>query len=513
MKITKSQLKELIRHTIVDLTEKTFGSKAQYDAYRKKHNLKPDSKHKVAGKTVTVRDTKKMSKKAKSLGDRMADKLNKRMADLEKKRKQGTMKNPFSKESPAYEPKQKEIDKDDVGGPSYPNVKKGVKTSKQAKGKDKPAFVKPSTTGQGYSYDEPSHADDVESNWDKSSKEFESLEDKHGVRIDDQSDWSGIENNPRGEYSVSGKNSEDPGDGFSIYSTVETGVDGESYEGNKNIITFPQDDDPFGGQVELEFNSIGDAKEALDKILGDKKIKSALDGGRADMANNKDYIKKQVEKLGGKTIRETKMAKLKDILSEAFEDRPQIDKYKVVEGVKNFGIVGKQLYNNNNIVEIAKQLSEVAESAHNHILGEQDDWFDKVSVNKNMKSLKGSVVEFQKTAKEAQALNQRLTALYEDMGHVLNRYYDIDEAHVYGHDDEDSELEEKELDKVDPSKVEPEDDFKDREDKDIDNDGDVDDSDEYLHKKRQAITKAIKKESSLGGVVGIPALGDILKGK
>ena len=92
MKVTKSQLKELIRHTIVDLTEKTFGSKAQYDAYRKKHNLKPGSKHKVAGKTVTVRDTKKMSKKAKSLGDRMADKLNKRMADLEKKRKQGKIK-------------------------------------------------------------------------------------------------------------------------------------------------------------------------------------------------------------------------------------------------------------------------------------------------------------------------------------------------------------------------------------------------------------------------------------
>ena len=75
-------------------------------------------------------------------------------------------------------------------------------------------------------------------------------------------------------------------------------------------------------------------------------------------------------------------------------------------------------------------------------------------------------------------------------------------------------IEEKELDKVDPSKVEPEDDFKDREDKDIDNDGDVDDSDEYLHKKRQAITKAIKKENKgIGGVVGIPALGDMIKGK
>ena len=81
------RLKEIIREELIN--EKVFGSQAQYDAYRKKHNLKPGSKHKVAGKTVTVRDTKKMSKKAKSLGDRMADKLNKKMADLEKKRKQG----------------------------------------------------------------------------------------------------------------------------------------------------------------------------------------------------------------------------------------------------------------------------------------------------------------------------------------------------------------------------------------------------------------------------------------
>ena len=208
--------------------------------------------------------------------------------------------------------------------------------------------------------------------------------------------------------------------------------------------------------------------------------------------------------------------KLKDLLSEAFENTPRVDKRQTIEGVRNFGIVGKTLYNSSNIMEVAKQLSSIAESAHNHILGEQDDWFDKISVNKNMKTLKGSVVEFQKAAKEAHQLNQRMTALYEDMGHVLNRYYDIDEAHVYGHDDEDSEMEEK-LDKVDPSKVEPEDDFKDREDKDIDNDGDVDDSDKYLHKKRQAITKAIKKESNslkdIGGVVSIPALGDFVKGK
>ena len=38
-------------------------------------------------------------------------------------------------------------------------------------------------------------------------------------------------------------------------------------------------------------------------------------------------------------------------------------------------------------------------------------------------------------------------------------------------------------------------DFKDRSDKDIDNDGEVDDQDEYLHNRRKTITKAIKKES------------------
>lgn len=47
------------------------------------------------------------------------------------------------------------------------------------------------------------------------------------------------------------------------------------------------------------------------------------------------------------------------------------------------------------------------------------------------------------------------------------------------------------LDKVNPDAVKKK--FKDRNDKDIDNDGDVDDSDEYLHKRRQAVSKAIAK--------------------
>lgn len=48
------------------------------------------------------------------------------------------------------------------------------------------------------------------------------------------------------------------------------------------------------------------------------------------------------------------------------------------------------------------------------------------------------------------------------------------------------------LDKVQPKATKKK--FADRKDKDIDNDGDVDSSDKYLHKRRKAVSKAINKE-------------------
>lgn len=48
------------------------------------------------------------------------------------------------------------------------------------------------------------------------------------------------------------------------------------------------------------------------------------------------------------------------------------------------------------------------------------------------------------------------------------------------------------LDKVQPKAVKKK--FADRKDKDIDNDGDVDSSDKYLHKRRKAISKAVEKD-------------------
>ena len=53
---------------------------------------------------------------------------------------------------------------------------------------------------------------------------------------------------------------------------------------------------------------------------------------------------------------------------------------------------------------------------------------------------------------------------------------------------------EKKLDPVNKNAVKKK--FDDRKDKDIDNDGDVDSTDKFLHKRRKAITKAIEKEGN-----------------
>ena len=162
--------------------------------------------------------------------------------------------------------------------------------------------------------------------------------------------------------------------------------------------------------------------------------------------------------------------KLKELIKEFTleQDRPKVDKFKVTEAIRNYANVGKALYQSGGILEAAKQLSEMATAAQNHVLSETNDWFDSVSVKRNMKELKGLTGQFKKTAVEANSVNQRLSALYEDMGNILNRYYEIDEA-------------------MDPVG---------KEDGDVDNDGDTDDSDRYLKKRRAAISKAIKKQKN-----------------
>ena len=120
MKVTKSQLKELIRHAIVeDIMDKEI------------KNPKTGNKIKVRT-ALQLPDEHPANKKAKDM---------------------------VAKTS---------IAKGDVGGPAYPNVPEKKKKGKSVFDKDKPAFKKPSDMGSGQGmmktgYDEPTAAVTVSS--------------------------------------------------------------------------------------------------------------------------------------------------------------------------------------------------------------------------------------------------------------------------------------------------------------------------------------------------------------
>ena len=133
--------------------------------------------------------------------------------------------------------------------------------------------------------------------------------------------------------------------------------------------------------------------------------------------------------------------KLKKIIENVFEEN-EINEEEFLSDVANYNQFGKSIYRNDSIYEVAKKLSEIARQANIHTVRETEDSFDKITVSRNMKELKSYSDQFNKVAQEANTLQQRMEGLYEDMGRVLQRYYNISEGHVDGHDDEDSELEE-----------------------------------------------------------------------
>ena len=138
---------------------------------------------------------------------------------------------------------------------------------------------------------------------------------------------------------------------------------------------------------------------------------------------------------------------LSQIVKEKYGESTQnlkISSEQVTEALKNYNKLGETLYQQQSLKETAKSLSQVAEMAASHTLQETEDWFDKVTVSRNMKELTNHSKQFSKIAEEASSVQQRLSALYEDMGVILNRYYEIPETHMYGHDDDDRDIRDKE---------------------------------------------------------------------
>ena len=127
-------------------------------------------------------------------------------------------------------------------------------------------------------------------------------------------------------------------------------------------------------------------------------------------------------------INEVKIVNGKFSLSESLEaNRPLTNEVKkhFLEIISTYKAFQEQMKRNSDIVEIAETLGGIIEAAKTLTLSEADDWFAKVTIKRNMSELDKMDKAFEKVATEARQLDERLHSLYEDMGNILNRYYEI----------------------------------------------------------------------------------------
>ena len=121
------------------------------------------------------------------------------------------------------------------------------------------------------------------------------------------------------------------------------------------------------------------------------------------------------------------MIRLKDILKETdeFQQLPTELKKHFLEIISTYGAHREAMSRKSDIRQVAETLGGIADAAQEYTLREGGDWFDRVTIKRNMNELKKLQKSFEKEAIEAKAQEQRLEALYEDMGHVLGRYFEI----------------------------------------------------------------------------------------
>ena len=121
------------------------------------------------------------------------------------------------------------------------------------------------------------------------------------------------------------------------------------------------------------------------------------------------------------------MIKLKHILreTEEFQQLPSELKKHFLEIISTYGQHRESMSRKSDIRQVAETLGGIADAAQEYTLREGGDWFDRVTIKRNMNELKKLQSGFEKEAVEAKSQQQRLEALYEDMGHVLGRYFEI----------------------------------------------------------------------------------------
>lgn len=120
----------------------------------------------------------------------------------------------------------------------------------------------------------------------------------------------------------------------------------------------------------------------------------------------------------------------KDWYEEEHTGLTMEQKQTLFKEVREFNKYGKSIYlDGDNLKETAKKIRKLAEYATKYV-NEVNHGFDSVTVNRNMKELIKYCEKFQKAANELQAGHDRLESLYEEIGVIFNRYFEIEDSTI-----------------------------------------------------------------------------------
>jgi hypothetical protein len=127
-------------------------------------------------------------------------------------------------------------------------------------------------------------------------------------------------------------------------------------------------------------------------------------------------------------LKEVKIVNGKFSIAESLGDDRKLSnevKKHFLEIISTYNTFQDQMKRQSDMTEVANTLGAIVEAAKEMTLRESGDWFDNVTVKRNMQELDKMGKSFDKFAVEAKQMDERLHSLYEDMGHILNRYYEI----------------------------------------------------------------------------------------
>lgn len=108
------------------------------------------------------------------------------------------------------------------------------------------------------------------------------------------------------------------------------------------------------------------------------------------------------------------------------------EKRAFLEAVASYHQLGEMISHKGNLSEIHENIKKIVENASSLTIKETGDWFDRVTVQRHMKSMNESYKVFSNSINEVVQLQQRLESAYDEIGEVLGKYYEIKEGNTFG---------------------------------------------------------------------------------